>query len=49
MSFFSLGKRFPAHGCLLLAKHDWCFKVNVYQDDELLFARLKEQVLDIAE
>lgn len=38
-----------AHRGLLLAQHDWRFEVNVDEDYKLLFARLKEQVFDIAE
>jgi hypothetical protein len=34
---------------LFLAEHDRGFEVDVYKDDELFLARLKEEVFDIAE
>lgn len=41
--------RLSAHRSLFLAEHDGRFEVNMNKDDELLFAWLEEQVLDVAE
>jgi len=42
--------RLPAtHQCLLLPNHDWCSEVQVDDDQQLVIARLEEEMLDVTE